>query len=150
VVVWLDPAGESVGVGDGEGAEGWFPAVDEGAFDESGWSFTFVGLLAGFFGALAGSFVFDVADGEPEQLDDSVVVGKVPAVLDDLAELVVERLDRVRIRYEIRGRSGQRSPQGSRFVVVRFRGVLEEQLGQADLHAELRARVSTWPPLRPA
>ena len=27
-------------------------------------------------------------------------------------------------------------------------GCSEEQLGQADLHAELRARVSTWPPLR--
>jgi hypothetical protein len=30
----------------------------------------------------------------------------------------------------------------------RVRGVPEEQLGQADLHLELGARVSTWPPLR--
>ena len=30
----------------------------------------------------------------------------------------------------------------------RVRGVVEEQLGQAALHRELRARVSTWPPLR--
>jgi hypothetical protein len=39
---------------------------------------------------LAGAFVFDVADGEPEECDDGVVGGEVAAVLDDLAELVVQ------------------------------------------------------------
>ena len=38
----------------------------------------------------------DVADRQPQQLDDRVVVGEVTTVLDDLAELVVQRLDRVR------------------------------------------------------
>jgi hypothetical protein len=47
-------------------------------------------------GAGAGAFVFDVADRQPEQLDDGVVVREVPPVLDDLSELVVEGLDRVR------------------------------------------------------
>jgi hypothetical protein len=46
-------------------------------------------------GALAGALVFDVADGQPEQLDHGVVGGEVPAILDDLPELVVQRLDRV-------------------------------------------------------
>ena len=46
-------------------------------------------------GSVAGAFVFDVADGQPEQLDHGVVVGEVAAVLDDLPELVVQRLDRV-------------------------------------------------------
>jgi hypothetical protein len=42
---------------------------------------------------LAGAFVFDVADGQPQQLDRGVVVGEVPPILGDLAELVVQRLD---------------------------------------------------------
>ena len=50
---------------------------------------------AASLGAFAGSFVFDVADRQPEQLDHGVVVGEVAAVLDDLAQLVVQRLDRV-------------------------------------------------------
>jgi hypothetical protein len=48
---------------------------------------------AGFLGAFAGSLVLDIADGEPEQLDRGGVVGEVAAVLDDFAELVVQRLD---------------------------------------------------------
>ena len=44
-------------------------------------------------GAGSGAFVFDVADGQPEQLDRGVVVREVPPILDDLAELVVQALD---------------------------------------------------------
>jgi hypothetical protein len=86
---------EAVGVGDGEGAEGLFPAVHDLAFDE------FAGCFAGssgcslFLGSGACAFVFDVADRQPEEFDDGVVGGEVAAVLDDLAELVVQRLDRV-------------------------------------------------------
>src|SRR5829696_5326800 len=47
---------------------------------------------AGFFGAVAGPFVFDGADGQPQQFDHRVVVWEVAAVFDDLAELVVQRL----------------------------------------------------------
>ncbi len=55
-------------------------------------------LVAGeafFFGSGSGAVVFDVADGQPEQFDDCVVVGEVAPVLDDLAELIVQGLDRV-------------------------------------------------------
>ena len=56
----------------------------------AGWSDR--GFLAAG-GALAGSFVLDVDDGEPEQLDDGVVGREVVAGLGDLAELVVQRLE---------------------------------------------------------
>ena len=77
----------------GEGAEGLFPALDDGAFDEPGGGFAGAAGLAFFPFAVAGAFVFDVADGQPQQLDDGVVTGEVAAVLDDLAELVVQRLE---------------------------------------------------------
>jgi hypothetical protein len=44
---------------------------------------------------LSGAFVFDVTDHQPQQLDDRVVGGEVTSILDDLPELIVERLDRV-------------------------------------------------------
>jgi len=43
-------------------------------------------------GALAGAIVFAVADVQPQQLDHRVAAGELPAVLDDLAKLVVQRL----------------------------------------------------------
>jgi hypothetical protein len=52
------------------------------------------GLLAACE-ALAGPFVLDVDDGEPQELDDGVVAGEVTAGFGDLAELVVQALDRV-------------------------------------------------------
>ena len=87
--------GEAFAEGEGEGSEGLVPALDLGSFDELGWGFA--GLAfgpAGFFGPFSGSFVFDVFDRQPEQFDHGVVGGEVAAVLDDLAELVVQRLDR--------------------------------------------------------
>jgi hypothetical protein len=48
-------------------------------------------LAAG--GALAGALVLNVDGGEPERLDDRVVGWEVAAGLDDLAKLVVQRLD---------------------------------------------------------
>ena len=59
---------------DGEGVEGLFPAVGAGA-------------------DVAAAFGVDVAEGEVEQFDRGVVVGEVAAVLGDLAQLVVDRLD---------------------------------------------------------
>lgn len=96
----VDVSGEAVGVGEREGVEGGFPALDLGAFDELARGFALSSGQARFFRALPGSFVFDVADREPEQLDHGVVGGEVAAVLDDLAELVVQRLDRVGTGYE--------------------------------------------------
>jgi hypothetical protein len=40
--------------------------------------------------ALAGALVFDVDDGEPQELDGGVVGREVAAGLGDLAELVVQ------------------------------------------------------------
>jgi hypothetical protein len=54
-----------------------------------------IAVRALFFGAGARAFALDVADRQPEQLDDGVVAREVAPVLDDLAELVVEGLDRV-------------------------------------------------------
>ena len=54
---------DSVGVDEGEFAEGCFPALEDAAFDESAGGFA--GLAfggAGFFGSLPGPFVLDVHD----------------------------------------------------------------------------------------
>jgi hypothetical protein len=90
-----DAGGEPVGVVQGQGAEGLFPVLDDGALDEAGGGFALVSGEPFLGGAFAGALVFDVADGQPQQLDDGVVAGEVAAVLDDLAELVIQRLDRV-------------------------------------------------------
>ena len=66
-----------------------------GAFYQPAGGFALAAGCTGLLGALPGAFVLDVADGQPEQLDDGVVVGEMPAVLDDLPELVVQRLDAV-------------------------------------------------------
>ena len=50
------------------------------------------GRLSAFLGPLAGSFVLDVADRQPQQLHHGGVVREVSAVLGDLAELVVQGL----------------------------------------------------------
>lgn len=64
--VWgLEVGGDSVGVGGGELGEGLFPVGGGVSFDEAGVSCSFVGGFASVCEALGGSFVFDVADGEP-------------------------------------------------------------------------------------
>ena len=54
-----------------------------------------LGGLAGLLGSLVGPFVLDVADRQPQELDGGVIAGEVAAVLGDLAQLVVQRLDGV-------------------------------------------------------
>jgi len=71
-----------------------FPAGGDRAFDEAGWGGALVGGSAAF--GFAGAFVFDVADGQPEEFDDGVVGREVASVLGDFAELVMQALDRVR------------------------------------------------------
>jgi hypothetical protein len=85
---------EPAWVGVVECGEGFAPGQDALAFDEAG---GLVGSLAGGAAgdAFAGAFVLDVDDGEPQELDDGVVAGEVAAGFGDLAELVVQRLDRV-------------------------------------------------------
>ena len=95
VTGWSEVGVDAVGVDQGELAEGGVPALDDGAFDELAGGLAGVALgQAGFLGTFAGSLVLDVADGQPEQLDRGGVVGEVAAVLDDFAQLVVQRLDR--------------------------------------------------------
>ena len=48
-----------------------------------------VAECAFLLGSLPDAFVFDVADGRPEQWGHGVVVGEVSAIFDDLLELVV-------------------------------------------------------------
>ena len=82
----LEVGVDAVGVDEGELAEGGFPALGDGAFDESVGGFAGLALgSVGFFGSLACSFVLDGHDGQPDQLDGGGVVGEVAAVLDDLA-----------------------------------------------------------------
>ena len=85
-------AGEAVGVGQREGAEGGFPALHGGAFDQPAGRGALGRRQALLLRASAGAFVFDVADGQPQQLDRGVVVREVPPILDDLPELVVQAL----------------------------------------------------------
>ena len=87
---------DSVWVDEGELGEGLLPAGGDLAFDEVSFCFAFgAAAEAGFLGAVAGPFVLDGADGQPQQFDHRVVVGEVAAVFDDLAELVVQRFDAV-------------------------------------------------------
>jgi len=86
---------DSAWVGGVEFVEGFAPSHGALSFDEA---YGLVGALAGFVppgGALAGPFVLDVDDRQPQQLDDGVVGGEVAAGLGDLAQLVVQRLDAV-------------------------------------------------------
>ena len=85
---------DAVGVSEGELGQGLFPVRGHLSFDEAAFSVALGSAGSSFlFGAVTGSFVFDVADRQPQQFDYSGVVGEVAAVLDDLAQLVVQRLD---------------------------------------------------------
>src|SRR5690606_27977307 len=52
--------------------------------------------LATLFLPRSGAFVLDVGDRQPDQLDHGVVGGELTPILYDLADLVVEALDRIR------------------------------------------------------
>ena len=88
--VWgLEVGGDSVGVGGGELGEGLFPVGGGVSLDEAGVSCSFVGGFASVCEALGGAFVFDVADGEPQEFDGCFFAGEMPAVLGDFTQLVV-------------------------------------------------------------
>ena len=94
--VWgLEVGGDSVGVGGGEPREGLFPVGGGVSLDEAGVSCSFVGGFASVCEALGGAFVFDVADGEPQEFDGGFFAGEMPAVLGDFTQLVVQRFDSV-------------------------------------------------------
>jgi len=79
-------------VGDGEFVKGLAPAHDALPFDEAGGLVAALASLGAAGGALAGSFVLDVEDGEPQQLDGGVVGGEVAAGLGHFPQLVVQGL----------------------------------------------------------
>ena len=88
-----------------------------------------------------------------DQIDEfcrGFVIGEVAADFDRPPELCVQSLNGVRNRYED-GRC--RRPAGIEAVpaygaTIRDRGTGSTKCGQADVFDELRARVSSWPPLR--
>ena len=71
--------------------EGLFPVGGDLAFDEPAGC----GALGERFSSLvfpfSGAFVFDGADGQPQQFDHGVVGGEVSTVLSDFAQSVVQR-----------------------------------------------------------
>ena len=94
--VWgLEVGGDSVGVGGGELGEGLFPVGGGASLDEACGGCSFVGGFSCVCEALGSSFVFDVADGEPQEFDGGFFAGEMPAILSDFAQLVVQGLDSV-------------------------------------------------------
>ena len=87
---------DSVGIGQGQLLEGLLPVGGYSALDQSAGGLALAGpsfLL--LFLPLSGSLVLDVADSQPQQLDRCLVGGEGTPVPGDLAQLVVQRLDRV-------------------------------------------------------
>jgi hypothetical protein len=78
----------------GQCVEGLFPALGGVALDEAAGCGAFVCGLAAVLFPCSGALVLDVDDGEPDEFDDGVVGRELSTVLDDLADLVVETLDR--------------------------------------------------------
>src|SRR4051812_23764684 len=91
-----------------------------------------------------------VADYKDDEFCRGFVIGEVAADFDRPPELCVQSLNGVRNRYEdVRCRR----PAGIEAVpaygaTIRDRGTGSTKCGQADVFDELRARVSSWPPLR--
>ena len=79
----LEVGGDSLGVGGGELGEGLFPVGGGVSLDEACGGCSFVGGFACVCEALGGSFVFDVADSQPQEFDGGFFAGEMPAVLGD-------------------------------------------------------------------
>lgn len=86
---------ESVGVCGGELGQGLVPVGGDLSFDESALGFALGWWQSFLLVTFSGSFVLNVADRQPQQLDHRLITGEVAAVLGDLAQLVVQRLDAV-------------------------------------------------------
>ena len=86
---------ESVGVGGGELGQGLVPVGGDLSFDELALGFALGWWQSFLLVTFSGSFVLNVADRQPQQLDHRLITGEVAAVLGDLAQLVVQRLDAV-------------------------------------------------------
>src|SRR2546421_7538516 len=134
LVELLAAAGSDAAVeGDVEGAQGGLPAV--GPANPS----------------LAGGV--EAADGQVQHLQRRLLGGEMASGVDRAAEPGVERLDGVGTRYEGRRRpawcSAYPAADGRAYgVTVRNRGLRGTRMGRPFLLGGLRARVSSWPPLR--
>ena len=91
----LQVGGESVGVCGGELGQGLVPVGGDLSFDESALGFALGWWQSFLLVTFSGSFVLNVADRQPQQLGHRLIGGEVAAVLGDLAQLVVQRLDAV-------------------------------------------------------
>ena len=89
----VDLAVDAVGVGDREAAKSGFPPGGDLSLDEPALGFALPLADAAFGGPGPGTFVLDISDREPQQLDHRVVVREMPTILDDLPELIVQALD---------------------------------------------------------
>ena len=94
--IGLEVGVNSAEIDEHELGEGLLPVRGDLAFDESAFGFALgISAASSFFGSFAGSFVFDVADREPEHLDRGVVVGEVAAVLGHFPQSIVQRFERL-------------------------------------------------------
>ena len=76
-------------------------------------------------------------------------LGKWPTGADGPTQLGVQGLNGVRNRYEGAGAEVRRDREIVAYgATIRDRGTGSTKCGQADIQDELRARVSSWPPLR--
>lgn len=82
--------------GGGEPGEGLLPVGGGLPFDQVPGSAPLGRGLAAFLSPFSGALVLDVSDRQPQQLHGRLGRGEVPAVLGDLPQLVVQRLDTVR------------------------------------------------------
>lgn len=72
------------------------PPSDDGAFDETVTLLVPLGRRSvAVTNAFSGAFVFDIADRKPQKLHCRLIIREMTTILDDLAELIVQRLDGV-------------------------------------------------------
>ena len=84
---------EAVGVGHGHLVDGLFPTGNSGSFHESsGCHRDSFALLR----PLCSSFIFNVADHQPQRLQRRLIVSKLDAVAGSFTQLIVKRLNQIR------------------------------------------------------
>ena len=101
-------------------------------------------------GALDGPFIVLFEQQRADEADDGVVVGEDADDVGSPLDLAVQAFDGVDNRYKIPGAEVRLRISCPRRM-VRPSGTEApgaRRCGQADLFDELRARVSSWPPLR--
>jgi hypothetical protein len=131
MALWSGDGRDAVAVVDGESVQDLFPAMHSPG--------------------RVGAVLPPVVRHQIQDFQGNLLTGEVGAVGHGPPEPGVHALYGACNRYEIRGLFCSR---WRRWLAIRCdrpgQGCWRNQLGQPNLHDELRARVSTWPPLRPA